>query len=236
MADRYWVGGTGTWNFSDTSHWSASSGGSAGASAPTTSDAAIFDASSGDGGGSGTVTLSAPSCASVDFTGSTCTVTGVLQQCYGNVTLASGGTYTSLTIWPGILGSGTVTSNGNTIAKLVVSTTITCADALSATEIDIRNGSTLKLKESVTSSVSTFTTPSSGANGVLTSGSAGTRATLSDSSGTNSVTYLSIKDIAFTGGATWNADTTCVDNGNNTGITFATASASFDALFAQSLA
>lgn len=233
MATRYWVGGTGTWDSSDTSHWSASSGGSAGASAPTTSDAAIFDANSGGG----TVTLSLPNCASVDFTGSTCTVTGNLQQCYGDVTLASGGTYTSLTIWPGLLGSGTVTSNGKTIAKLVVSsTTITCADALSATEIDIRNSSALKLKASVTSSVSTFTTPSSGANGVLTSGSNGTRATLSDSSGTNSVTYLSIKDIAFTGGATWNADSTCFDNGNNTGITFPTASASFDALFAQSLA
>jgi hypothetical protein len=44
MADRYWVGGTGTWN--QTSHWSTASGGASGASAPTASDNAIFDVNS----------------------------------------------------------------------------------------------------------------------------------------------------------------------------------------------
>lgn len=42
-ADRYWVGGSGTWDASDTSHWSATSGGASGASVPTSSDNAIFD-------------------------------------------------------------------------------------------------------------------------------------------------------------------------------------------------
>lgn len=36
MANRYWIGGTGNW--SDTSHWSASSGGAGGASKPTAAD------------------------------------------------------------------------------------------------------------------------------------------------------------------------------------------------------
>ena len=49
MAARFWVGGTGTWDASDTSHWSASSGGASGASVPTTSDTVTFDGSSGGG-------------------------------------------------------------------------------------------------------------------------------------------------------------------------------------------
>lgn len=44
MANRYWVGGSG--NFNDTAHWSASSGGASGASAPTSVDDAFFDANS----------------------------------------------------------------------------------------------------------------------------------------------------------------------------------------------
>jgi hypothetical protein len=43
MADRYWRGGTGTWNTSSTTNWSATSGGSGGASVPTASDNVIFD-------------------------------------------------------------------------------------------------------------------------------------------------------------------------------------------------
>jgi hypothetical protein len=43
MADRYWVGGAGTWNNSNTANWSTSSGGASGASAPTASDNIIFD-------------------------------------------------------------------------------------------------------------------------------------------------------------------------------------------------
>lgn len=46
MANRYWIGGNAL-NINDTAHWSTTSGGSGGASAPTTGDAAIFDNSSG---------------------------------------------------------------------------------------------------------------------------------------------------------------------------------------------
>ena len=42
MADRYWVGGTGTWT-TTTTNWSASSGGSSGASAPTAADSVFFN-------------------------------------------------------------------------------------------------------------------------------------------------------------------------------------------------
>lgn len=49
MANRYWVGGTGTWNTTSTANWSTTSGGAAGASAPGVADVAIFNASSGAG-------------------------------------------------------------------------------------------------------------------------------------------------------------------------------------------
>jgi len=43
MADRYWVGGSGTWNTTSTTNWSATPGGSPGASRPTTADSVFFD-------------------------------------------------------------------------------------------------------------------------------------------------------------------------------------------------
>lgn len=46
MADRYWVGGNGTWDGSTTTNWSATSGGVSGASVPTMSDDVYFDSAS----------------------------------------------------------------------------------------------------------------------------------------------------------------------------------------------
>lgn len=71
MANRYWVSaGTGNWDASDTSRWSASSGGATGASAPTASDDVFFDANSG--GGSSYCTISGTaSCRSLNCSGDT---------------------------------------------------------------------------------------------------------------------------------------------------------------------
>lgn len=49
MASRFWVGGTGTWDGSDTTHWAASSGGAGGQSVPGASDTVTLDGSSGGG-------------------------------------------------------------------------------------------------------------------------------------------------------------------------------------------
>ena len=65
MADRYWVGGTGNWN--STTKWSTSSGGASGASVPTSSDNAIFDANSGTAHFTVTVTDNA-TCADLTIT------------------------------------------------------------------------------------------------------------------------------------------------------------------------
>lgn len=50
MADRYWVGGNGTWSATNTTNWSSTSGGSGGASVPTSSDNVVFDTSSNSSG------------------------------------------------------------------------------------------------------------------------------------------------------------------------------------------
>lgn len=55
MANRFWVGGSGTWDTTSTANWSTTSGGAPGASAPGAADVANFDANSG----TGTVTLGA---------------------------------------------------------------------------------------------------------------------------------------------------------------------------------
>ena len=55
MANRFWVGGSGTWDTTSTTNWSATTGGAGGASAPGAADAAFFDSNSG----AGTVTLGA---------------------------------------------------------------------------------------------------------------------------------------------------------------------------------
>lgn len=82
---------------------------------------------------------------------------------------------------------------------------------------------TITFPASITTTVGAFSV--SGTNGnliTINSSTAGTQATLSDASGTNSVSNCSIKDINATGGATWLAYNTVnnVNAGNNTGWTF----------------
>ena len=92
MADRYWRGGSGTWNNANTTNWSATSGGAGGASIPTSADNVFFDANS-----TGTCTIAGTvPCANLNFTGFTGTLaqTGTtVIQVYGNLTLVAGMTY-----------------------------------------------------------------------------------------------------------------------------------------------
>jgi hypothetical protein len=103
MADRYWVGGTNTWNATVGSKWSTTSGGAGGASVPTSSDNAIFDASS-----SGVCTIGATStCRNLTCTGFTGTIAGSSAlSIAGSLTLAAGMTFT-------YTGTFTFTSTGN---------------------------------------------------------------------------------------------------------------------------
>ncbi len=89
-ANRFWVGGTGSW--SDTTHWSALSGGIIGATVPDTTNAVFFDTLSGVG----TVTLdvTALSC-NVDATSTTITAISMGSQTWrivGDITNLQGKT------------------------------------------------------------------------------------------------------------------------------------------------
>ena len=55
MANRFWIGGTGTWSATNTANWSSSAGGLPGASVPTSADNVFFDG----GSGTGTCTIAA---------------------------------------------------------------------------------------------------------------------------------------------------------------------------------
>jgi hypothetical protein len=79
----------------------------------------------------------------------------------------------------------------------------------------------VRLAESVTSTVGSFVTTGTNQK-YLGSRLAGSQATISAASGTNSVSYLTIQDSNATGGAAWDANAaTNVDAGNNTGWFFA---------------
>lgn len=115
---RYWVGGTGNW--SDTAHWSTSSGGAGGASVPLCHDTVNVDANSGGG----TVTADMPRLGrDISFAGFTGTWTiTVAVHLYGSVTLGSAMTVAGAANNYMLRGRGshTLTSNGKSYARSVV--------------------------------------------------------------------------------------------------------------------
>lgn len=139
MANRYWVGGTGTWDGTSTANWSATSGGSNGASVPTSTDDVFFDANSGGGtvtldyDGSGTY----PECANLICTGFTGSIdSSVLPPSVnGDVTLSSGGDFTLLYVQ--IFANCTYTSVGKSTYQIEIDgATLTLADDL----VDVSGG------------------------------------------------------------------------------------------------
>lgn len=130
MANRYWVGGTGSWNGTNTTNWSATSGGAGGASVPTTADDVFINASSG----AGTVTIASGNTGakSITFTG----FTGILVG-FDPITVAGSVTFSSglLVSYTGtitITGTGTLTSAGQNFGNIIINgvgITVTLGDA-----------------------------------------------------------------------------------------------------------
>lgn len=75
MANRYWVGGSGTWDATSTANWSETSGGAGGASAPTSVDDVYFDNASSTSAYTATVNCTTVATGSVS--GTTLTITAV---------------------------------------------------------------------------------------------------------------------------------------------------------------
>lgn len=126
IPDRYWVGGTATWNATAGTKWSTTSGGAGGASAPGTADDVYFDAASG----SGLVKFGTSICKSLNFTGFTGTLqhdsAGSTLTIHGGLTISAGMTmnvtsgsfvFASTTDGPG--GAGwNITTNGKTLPSV----------------------------------------------------------------------------------------------------------------------
>ncbi len=121
-------------------------------------------------------------------------------------TFAGGGkTYNNITF----SGDNIVVTGSNTFAAFAVN------NGANAT------AGGLRITSGTTQTVTSFTT--TGTVGSVASTSAVTAsspAIISDSSGTNCVDYIKIKDITVTGGAVWLAGVNAVDNGGNTGWRF----------------
>jgi len=135
MASRFWVGGTGTWDASDTTHWAASSNGAGGQSVPGSGDTVTFDGSSGGG----TVTVGYnPTITSITMGA----FTGTLDMNTRNPTMqtfdCSGTGTRTLT-----MGSGTWTITGNNGTVFTVNTTTNLTMNFNTSTVDFTySGST----------------------------------------------------------------------------------------------
>jgi hypothetical protein len=126
MANRYWVGGSATWDSTAGTKWALTSGGAGGQAVPTSTDDVFLDAASG----AVTVTVNtAQSCLSLNCTGFTGTLTGSSQiNFYGNLLLVSGMSFTSLGLRPSATsGSWTVTTAGKTVGATAFGLTASTA-------------------------------------------------------------------------------------------------------------
>ena len=117
MADRYWVGGSGSWD-ATTTHWSATSGGAGGASVPTSADNVFFNSASNATSYTVTVavtsscanlSIAAPASGSVTWTGSSA------LNIYGDTTIAATGvnlSYSGTITFRATVAGKTITTNG----------------------------------------------------------------------------------------------------------------------------
>lgn len=152
MASRFWISGTGTWNGSNTTNWSATSGGSSGASFPTSADDVFFDSNSG----SGTVTISASSCRNLTLTGYAGNFTGGnVVQVFGP-TITLGATNTNINIR---------TSSTSTAISLLSSSAQVASFEVSGAGNVITLTGNLTCKSSITGVAFTMTSGTFNANG-----------------------------------------------------------------------
>jgi len=177
--------------------------------------------------GSDTISLGTNPCVFLNLQFNTFTGTlaaDAAPAVYGGLRLSNGMTITggnnawtfpagalnNLTILTSSVIDNPITFNGTTAS---ISGTLTLGSTRALT---LTNG-TLLLTAGTTNTVGSFVTTGT-TQKYLQSTVAGTQATISDASGTNTVTNLTIQDSNATGGAIWDAQSlTNVNAGNNTG-------------------
>jgi len=119
MSDRYWVGGSDTWNATAGAKWSTTSGGAGGSAVPTSSDDVYIDNYSG----ASTVVFSGVcTCRNLDFNNGTggafvgtATITSSTLYIYGSLILSAGMSFTGVSsnmLMRATTGNHSITSNG----------------------------------------------------------------------------------------------------------------------------
>lgn len=116
-ASRFWVGGTGTWDSSTTTHWAATSNGAGGSSVPGSADTATFDASSGGGTVTPDYDMTVTSITMGAFTGTLTFATNNNSPTMSTFSCSGTGTRTLS------MGSGTWTMTGNATTIWTTATT-----------------------------------------------------------------------------------------------------------------
>jgi len=119
MADRYWVNGTGNW--SSTGQWSASPGGSSGASVPTFTDNVIFDRAATY---SVTIDVSTRSCNDITVSAGTVTFIHTFAlSIYGSLSYIAGvvhsGTGAATINFSSTTTGKTITTNGTSFSNII---------------------------------------------------------------------------------------------------------------------
>jgi len=215
VANRYWVGGAGTWNTVSTTNWSASSGGASGASVPTAADSVIFDQA-----GTYTVTMTG-ALLCLDFTVSLGTVTFATGT---SPTLAVTGSMTLLigTVWSS---TGTITFNATTTGKTVTTNGVTISAAITFNGVGggWTLGSALTLTGSLTFTAGAFDTGNYALTGTNSGTSIQTSGTLtkSVSLGSSTVTLSGGWNFSAATNLTLTAGTSLISIPSEPGKTFA---------------
>lgn len=228
MADRYWVGGTATWDASTTANWSTTDGGSSGASVPGSSDNANFTALSG----AVTATLGySPSVATINFTGFAGTFTdNSISRTISCTTWTSvsGMTLNISSSTLNVTGNNTFTTGGKTYGNVTLTSTANLI--VSGASATYNN-----LTFSTSGSYPTITVPSitvstnltvTGTNNTTQRVAWGSLSYFTKSTitvnGSVSLTNVDLFGVANSGSASW-AGTSLGNGGNNSSsITFTT--------------
>lgn len=180
--------------------------------------------------GTYTLTDTAAVYKSVNFTGFSGTIPNSTRTLYGGLTFSAGMTLTAganVTTFAATSGTNNITTALKTldfpITFFGVGGTFAFQDALTqgSTRAFTFTAGTVQLKAATTNTVGSFVATNSTMK-YLQSTTPGTQATISDASGTNTVSYLTIQDSIANGGATWLAytDQGNIDAGNVDGWDF----------------
>lgn len=207
MADRYWVGGAGTWDATTTTNWSATSGGAGGASAPTSADNVFFNSASnatayavtvGTNANAQDVTIAGPASGNVTITSG---ATAVIN-CFGSWTNAATGVVFSTT------SGASINFLSTTTGKTITTNNVTWA----------ANGTTFAGVGGGWSLGSAFTNT---AGVTVTNGAFSTSASnYALNTGALTASGTATRSISLNASAVAVTAATCVNIANATGLTF----------------